>query len=114
MGALRAVGEAPVTSYFSYDDENEMGSDAGYTDWSPDCWRLYPAYQMPNYPDKEELASVEAQLRGSSPLVFAGECRQLFAKIAAAQQGKAFVLMGGDCAESFDEFNVDKVRDTFR
>ncbi|MBT5413494.1 MAG: 3-deoxy-7-phosphoheptulonate synthase class II [Rhodospirillaceae bacterium] len=82
--------------------------------WTPDGWRSKPAKQLPNYPDKAALADVEARLRVSPPLVFAGEARRLKSKLAEVSAGRAFLLQGGDCAESFAEFHPDNIRDTFR
>jgi len=84
------------------------------TKWSPDSWQSKPAMQMPNYPDAGVLADVESRLKSYPPLVFAGEARQLKRALAAAVDGKAFLLQGGDCAESFAEFHPDNIRDTFR
>lgn len=82
--------------------------------WSPDSWRAKTALQMPNYPDMAALGAVEERLRGYPPLVFAGEARKLKRVLAEAAEGKAFLLQGGDCAESFAEFHPDNIRDTFR
>src|SRR5215470_14939175 len=82
--------------------------------WSPDSWRSRPAQQMPEYPDAAGLAAVEKQLRSFPPLVFAGEARSLKAQLAEVSAGRAFLLQGGDCAESFAEFHPDNIRDTFR
>ncbi|MGB1547447.1 MAG: class II 3-deoxy-7-phosphoheptulonate synthase [Alphaproteobacteria bacterium] len=82
--------------------------------WAPASWRKKPARQMPDYPDKEGLAAVEKTLRSYPPLVFAGEARRLRAQLAEVAEGRAFLLQGGDCAESFAEFNADNIRDTFR
>ena len=82
--------------------------------WNPGTWRSFPARQMPEYPDPERLRAVESQLANYPPLVFAGEARDLRAALAEAAAGRAFVLQGGDCAESFAEFHPDNVRDTFR
>ena len=82
--------------------------------WTPDTWRSKPARQMPVYPDPAQLARAEATLAGYPPLVFAGEARALKARLAAVARGEAFLLQGGDCAESFAEFHPDKIRDTFR
>ena len=82
--------------------------------WTPDTWRAFPARQMPEYPDPERLRAVESQLATYPPLVFAGEVRDLRAALAEAAAGRAFVLQGGDCAESFAEFHPDNVRDMFR
>ena len=69
---------------------------------------------MPVYDDDEELQSAVERLQRCAPLVFAGEVRSLSEQLARATQGQGFLLMGGDCAEAFKEFNVDHVRDTFR
>ncbi len=82
--------------------------------WTPSSWREKPALQIPTYPDQSALNAVEAELRGMPPLVFAGEARNLQSKLADVAAGKAFLLQGGDCAESFAEFNANKIRDTFR
>lgn len=73
-----------------------------------------PVKQTVEYPDVAALEKTETELRGVSPLVFAGEVRDLQAQLAKATMGQGFVIMGGDCAESFEDFHVDKVRDTFR
>ncbi|MGB0684037.1 MAG: class II 3-deoxy-7-phosphoheptulonate synthase [Magnetovibrionaceae bacterium] len=82
--------------------------------WSPDSWRNKPIVQVPEYPDADHLARVEETLRASPPLVFAGEARQLKRNLAKVVEGEAFLLQGGDCAESFAEFHADNIRDTFR
>ena len=84
------------------------------TSWSPDSWRNLSAAQQPHYPDEAALAEVDARLRASVPLVFAGEAERLKTQLARAVSGDAFLLQGGDCAESFAEFSANKVRDTFR
>jgi 3-deoxy-7-phosphoheptulonate synthase len=82
--------------------------------WDPDSWRDCPIRQVPNYPDATKLQEMEARLRRYPPLVFAGEARRLKAHLALAAEGKAFVLQGGDCAESFSDFTANIIRDTFR
>ncbi|MBM3585245.1 MAG: 3-deoxy-7-phosphoheptulonate synthase class II [Alphaproteobacteria bacterium] len=82
--------------------------------WSPDSWRGLPIQQQPTYDDPAALAAVEAKLRRFPPLVFAGEARNLKRSLAKVAAGKAFLLQGGDCAESFAEFHPDVIRDTFR
>jgi 3-deoxy-7-phosphoheptulonate synthase len=83
--------------------------------WTPASWRERPAKHIPaDYPDPEALARVETELRGMPPLVFAGEARRLKSLLADVAAGKAFLLQGGDCAESFKEFSADNIRDTFR
>jgi 3-deoxy-7-phosphoheptulonate synthase len=84
------------------------------TNWTPQTWRDKPAKQLPNYPDQEALQKAETIISGMPPLVFAGEARRLKAQLAEACEGKAFILQGGDCAESFAEFQTNKIRDTFR
>ena len=84
------------------------------TSWSKAGWRAKPRVQMPDYPDQSALQSVEAQLAKYPPLVFAGEARRLKSQLALAADGRAFLLQGGDCAESFAEFSADNIRDTFR
>lgn len=82
--------------------------------WSPNSWRAKPALQLPSYPDQAKLAEVEARLGKMPPLVFAGEARTLQARLGEVAEGRAFLLQGGDCAESFAEFGANKIRDTFR
>jgi 3-deoxy-7-phosphoheptulonate synthase len=82
--------------------------------WTPESWRSHKGIQMPFYRDTEALASVEAQLSQFPPLVFAGEARHLKADLAKVAAGEAFLLQGGDCAESFAEFHPNNIRDTFR
>ncbi len=82
--------------------------------WSPDHWRTKPIEQVPVYPDPAQVAEVETQLASFPPLVFAGEARELKAKLARVAQGEAFLLQGGDCAESFAEHGADTIRDFFR
>jgi 3-deoxy-7-phosphoheptulonate synthase len=82
--------------------------------WAPASWRDKPAQQLPVYNDQAALKSVEETLKRMPPLVFAGEARNLKASLADVAAGKAFLLQGGDCAESFAEFNANKIRDTFR
>ena len=85
------------------------------TKWTPSSWRTKPALHIPDdYPDTAHLAAVEDTLRGYPPLVFAGEARKLKAKLADVAMGKAFLMQGGDCAESFKEFHPDNLRDMFR
>jgi 3-deoxy-7-phosphoheptulonate synthase len=82
--------------------------------WSPDSWRNKSISQMPEYPDNNRLTAVEETLRSYPPLVFAGEARRLTDALGRVADGKAFLLQGGDCAESFAEFNANNIRDTFR
>lgn len=85
------------------------------TKWTPSSWRSKPAKHIPeDYPDMDHLASVEATLKGYPPLVFAGEARRLKDRLGDVAMGRAFLLQGGDCAESFKEFHPDNLRDMFR
>ena len=83
-------------------------------EWTPDGWRSKPIRQVPDYTDPAALKAAEDRLRGYPPLVFAGEARRLQAQLAEVAEGKAFLLQGGDCAESFAEFHPNNIRDTFR
>ncbi len=82
--------------------------------WSPNSWRDFPIVQQPSYPDEQKLSEIESQLNSAPPLVFAEETRSLFKHLANVCEGKAFLLQGGDCAESFSEFNATSIRDTFK
>lgn len=82
--------------------------------WSPSSWRDFPIKQVPTYKDQTKLAKIEARLRSLPPLVFANEIRQLKASLAKAVSGEAFLLQGGDCAEAFQEFGANMIRDTFK
>src|SRR5256714_14247388 len=82
--------------------------------WTPDSWRAKPVQQMPQYPDAKALADVEKQLATFPPLVFAGEARNLMKALGRVAKGEAFLLQGGDCAESFAEHGANNIRDFFR
>ena len=84
------------------------------TNWTPDGWRNFEGLQMPDYPDATKLADTEKLLGTYPPLVFAGEARSLKEELGEVAQGRAFLLQGGDCAESFAEFHPNNIRDTFR
>ena len=84
------------------------------TEWNKSSWRKFPRVQMPTYGDQSELSQVETRLSNYPPLVFAGEAIRLKGQLADVALGKAFLLQGGDCAESFDEFNADLIRDSFK
>tara|TARA_R110002094_G_scaffold160159_1_gene145475 strand:+ start:1121 stop:2491 length:1371 start_codon:yes stop_codon:yes gene_type:complete len=84
------------------------------TTWSKSSWREKPRIQMPDYPDSAALQAVENQLSRYPVLVFGGEARKLREQLAAASRGEAFLLQGGDCAESFEQFSSDAIRDTFK
>ena len=82
--------------------------------WQPDSWRTRPIRQVPQYPDKAALDAVEAQIKTFPPLVFAGEVRNLTKHLGEVSEGRAFLLQGGDCSESFAEHSADNIRDTFK
>ena len=82
--------------------------------WKVNSWRKYPVKHIPEYPDKKELDQVLDKMKTFPPLVFAGETRHLKQQLAEVVDGKAFLLQGGDCAESFAEFHPDNIRDTFK
>ena len=82
--------------------------------WTPATWRSKKVAQVPVYQDGEALARAELRLKSYPPLVFAGEARNLKRALGDVAEGKAFLLQGGDCAESFAEFHPDNIRDTFR
>ncbi len=82
--------------------------------WSPSSWQGLPILQQPTYPDQEALKKVLGELKNYPPLVFAGEVRNLKNQLAEVAEGRAFLLQGGDCAESFSEFHADNIRDTFK
>ena len=82
--------------------------------WSPESWRAKPVEQAPAYTDQAALSEVERQLASYPPLVFAGEARKLKRLLGKALAGEAFLLQGGDCAESFAEHSADNIRDFFR
>ena len=82
--------------------------------WQPNSWRDHPIKQVPDYPDAEKLAGVEAKLAAMPPLVFAGEAQSLKRQLGEVAEGRAFLLQGGDCAESFAEFSANNIRDSFK
>ncbi|MBM3565637.1 MAG: 3-deoxy-7-phosphoheptulonate synthase class II [Alphaproteobacteria bacterium] len=82
--------------------------------WRPGNWRTKSIDQVPAYPDAQALQAAETEIRRYPPLVFAGEARNLKSRLASVEAGKAFLLQGGDCAESFAEFHPNNIRDTFR
>ena len=84
------------------------------TAWRLDSWKGKKALQLPEYPDQSAVDQVLQTLETFPPIVFAGEARSLEEKLAQAAMGNAFLLQGGDCAESFKEFNANNIRDTFR
>jgi 3-deoxy-7-phosphoheptulonate synthase len=84
------------------------------TEWHKSDWRKLPRIQMPEYQDADALRAVESKLASYPPLVFAGESRRLKSHLAKVSRGEAFLLQGGDCAESFAQFSADQIRDTFK
>ena len=96
----------------SQSSSSSTSSDKG--EWTPSSWKNKVVAQPPKYEDEAELNDAVEKLGKCSPLVFAGEVRTLHEQLARACSGQGFVLMGGDCAEAFAEFNVDHVRDSFR
>ena len=82
--------------------------------WKPNSWRKYPVKHVPTYESEKELNQVLTKIKSFPPLVFAGETRHLKDQLSQVVDGKAFLLQGGDCAESFAEFNPDNIRDTFK
>ena len=82
--------------------------------WTPDSWRHHPAAQQPEWPDPTELDRVLKTMSTMPPLVFAGEARNLTDRLAQVARGEAFLLQAGDCAESFDVFSADSIRDKLR
>lgn len=103
--------------YFFYRQSTSLAVSTETNDdetWSPTSWESKTVAQPPNFEDKEEYDAAIEKLEKCSPLVFAGEVRTLHEQLARACSGQGFLLMGGDCAEAFNEFNVDHVRDSFR
>ena len=84
------------------------------TNWTPQSWTAHEARQLPAYPDAAALTRATTTLSSFPPLVFAGEARDLTEELAKVAHGRAFLLQGGDCAESFAEFHPNNIRDTFR
>ena len=82
--------------------------------WNRDSWREFNILQQPTYPNLKELKEVEEKLKALPPLVFAGEARSLKNELAKVCNGEAFLLQGGDCAESFTNFNANNIRDMFK
>ncbi len=85
-----------------------------FSAWTPDSWRDKDILQVPTYPDASVVQQAEAIITDQPPLIFAGEARSLKADLARVAQGEAFLLQGGDCAESFQDFSTDNIRDSFK
>ncbi|MDI2090492.1 class II 3-deoxy-7-phosphoheptulonate synthase [Commensalibacter oyaizuii] len=94
--------------------EPSSNSRLKHSSWTPDSWRSFPIKHVPHYPNAEALKETEKKLHRYPPLVFSGETRRLKRQLALASKGQAFVLQGGPCAEIFDEFTADIIRDVFR
>ena len=110
MNQIAAMGIAEHADWHVAvrDVESAMAS------WTPDSWTHAEARQMPQYPDQGALDAATRQLSSYPPLVFAGEARELTTELGKVARGEAFLLQGGDCAESFAEFHPNNIRDTFR
>jgi 3-deoxy-7-phosphoheptulonate synthase len=87
---------------------------AARNSWTPSSWHSFPAGQQPDWPDEAELERALKQIAGYPPLVFAGEARSLQSSLAQVAAGNAFLLQGGDCAESFEDFSADNIREKLR
>lgn len=109
MNSKRAQTRLPVST-----EPNPSTAASSSDEWSPTSWKSKVASQMPVYENEEELQAAIERMENCAPLVFAGEVRSLHEQLARACHGQGFLLMGGDCAEAFNEFNVDHVRDSFR
>ncbi|XP_068650448.1 phospho-2-dehydro-3-deoxyheptonate aldolase 2, chloroplastic-like [Aristolochia californica] len=110
----RVVFRMRVSAIHAAEPEKKTKVKVGSANWSIDSWKSRKALQIPTYPNQAELEAVLKELVRYPPLVFAGEARKLEEKLADAAVGKAFLLQGGDCAESFKEFHANNIRDTFR
>lgn len=105
---------SPATSATATSTQTVTNPDSLSKKWSIESWKTKKALQLPEYPDQGELESVLQTLDTFPPIVFAGEARNLEERLGEAAMGNAFLLQGGDCAESFKEFNANNIRDTFR
>ncbi|KAE9615230.1 hypothetical protein Lal_00048275 [Lupinus albus] len=106
------VSEKPIKP--SSSSSSVSTRNVGQVKWAIDSWKSKKALQLPEYPSQEDLDSVLRTLDAFPPIVFAGEARTLEDRLGDAAMGNAFLLQGGDCAESFKEFNANNIRDTFR
>jgi 3-deoxy-7-phosphoheptulonate synthase len=97
-------------------DHAGLATPAGVAEatWHPASWRARPAAQQPPWPDPVAYREALAELGKQPPLVFAGEARRLTRALAEVAAGKAFLLQAGDCAESFDDFSADSIRDKLK
>ncbi len=82
--------------------------------WAVNSWRELPIKQQPAYENQDALKAAEQQLKNFPPLVSIDEVEKLKAELAAVSRGEAFLLQGGDCAESFQEFSHDNLKNFFR
>lgn len=105
ISAVHATDPPPLSS---------SSASAVATTWTLESWKTKDALQLPEYPDPDALEAVFGTLESFPPIVFAGEARSLEERLGQAAMGNAFLLQGGDCAESFKEFNANNIRDTFR
>ena len=94
--------------------ENTAETKSTNKDWSPTSWRNFTALQQPTWPDLGALDTVTKEIAGLPPLIFAGEARNLMNRLGQVADGKAFLLQAGDCAESFDGFNANSIREKLR
>ncbi|KAL5790055.1 hypothetical protein ACOSQ2_004943 [Xanthoceras sorbifolium] len=113
FSSVRTAALKPISAVHSADPTKSNKSTTP-TKWSLESWKTTKALQLPEYPDEVELQSVLQTLSSFPPIVFAGEARKLEERLGQAALGNAFLLQGGDCAESFKEFNANNIRDTFR
>ncbi|KAL9340391.1 hypothetical protein Peur_066610 [Populus x canadensis] len=108
----------PISAFAAEPPKNSVAvkeyAAPGTGKWSLESWKTKKALQLPEYPDANELQSVLKTIEAFPPIVFAGEARSLEERLAEAAMGNAFLLQGGDCAESFKEFSAINIRDTFR
>ncbi|GAB4822054.1 hypothetical protein N2152v2_009100 [Parachlorella kessleri] len=103
----RAVAEPPTAVPF-------LSTADHLQQWAPNSWRKLTALQQPAYPNQDEVRKAYGEIASYPPLVFAGECRTLQERLALCARGEAFMLQGGDCAESFTQFSANSIRDLFR
>ncbi|XP_039173454.1 phospho-2-dehydro-3-deoxyheptonate aldolase 2, chloroplastic-like [Eucalyptus grandis] len=104
----------PISAVHATDPPPLSSSSAAAAKWNIESWKTKNALQLSEYPDPDALGSVLRTLESFPPVVFVGEARSLEERLGQAAMGDAFLLQGGDCAESFKEFNVNNIRDTFR
>jgi len=103
-----------TTNFVSDSQLDASAHTACSAEWSPESWKQKPIKQVPTYADEQAFQNVNDRLKTMPPLVFAGEARNLKAQLAKVAKGEAFLLQGGDCAETFKDFSAVQIRDTFR